>query len=696
MRGWRLYQKRNLGLTLLAVVLLASACITAGSDDGETADSDGLGSEAADGESGDGQATDDADSADGDDGSAGGDMPVGAVADPASLATIEAVGCSFDELIPLAVTPVCHEVSVPENWADPDPDDQVVLQVAVFEGDGSQVDPIIYFDGGPGGHTLDLLSFTFDTLVEPLLSDRDYIVFDQRGLGESEPSLACPEIVDVSTADLAGEIAPEDAGAASLEAIGSCRDRLVDSGVDLTAYNSVASANDVEAIRSLLAYDEMNVVGISYGTRLAQTYMRMYPDSVRSVTLDSVFPNGVDLWTNFTPSAERAYEQLFAGCAASPDCAATYPDFEERYFELLDQLDEEPAEVELQNLILGTTSPGVFDGDDVMGLVFSAMYDRGRFATIPQMVEDGLNGNFETIELFGSIALTNLNYFSQGMQLSVECNEELVFESFAEYEANLQTELPYSRLADMEDGQSIFELCEEWPAGAAPEVESQTVSSDIPTLVLAGQYDPITPPSGVDVVREGLPNSYAVLFPNEGHGLVPTDCGAAVVNGFIADPTSEPDASCVSLSPEPVWTIGTNATTEAVAMVDFEVDGLVAISGVRPEGWTDAGNGVFSRQQTATDPTLLLVQPTGGLSDVALLELLQTQLDLELIATGPAPVGGVEWTAYETSAVSGDAARAAIRPGPDGILVLLVARAEELDGLYDAIFLEAAEAATVG
>ena len=115
---------------------------------------------------------------------------------------------------------------------------------------------------------------------------------------------------------------------------------------------------------------------MSYGTRLAQTHLRQYPDSVRAVVLDSIVPVEADLWTNVAPEAQGAFEQLFAGCAADPACAEAHPDLEERFFALLDRLDGQPVEVEFDDLLAGTTVPAVVDGDDLMGLVFSALYDR--------------------------------------------------------------------------------------------------------------------------------------------------------------------------------------------------------------------------------------------------------------------------------------------------------------------------------
>lgn len=681
--------------------MVASACVEGTDLDvvpGEEAPAGELDpAEAAD--TAEGRTPDDGDAAaDGEDGDAGlgstgGQLPVGALPAPADYGTLEEVSCSFDEQLPLPVRPTCYEVAVPEDWSDPDPQDQVILQAAVFHGDGSSADANIYFDGGPGAHTLDTLAFSFGNFIQPLLDGRDFIVFDQRGVGSSEPALDCPEITEVYLEDLAGLLDPESAASAQLDAQDACRDRLVAAGVNLEAYNSIASANDVEAMRSLLGHEQLNVIGISYGTRLAQTYMRMYPESIRSVVLDSVFPTGYDLWSNFDPEAIRAFEQLFAGCAASPDCAEAYPEFEDRFSQLLDQLDAEPAGLETRNLLDGTLVPLSVDGDDLMSLVFSALYNRAQFAAVPQMVEDGLEGRYDTIELFGSVQVSNISFVSHGMRLSVECNEEIPFESIEVLEANRPTEPPYSRLANADGGLTLFELCDRWPAGTAPEVESQPIGSDLPTLLLAGRYDPITPPAGADAVAAGLTNSYPLLFPHEGHGIAPTSCGAQVVGAFIADPSVEPDATCLDESPEPVWT---TPEVVSVELVEFEVDGLVSISGLRPAGWTDAGNGVFARQQTVTDPTILLLQPTGGLPADNLINLLAGQLDLPLEPGDPLEVDGVTWDTFTTAEASAQAARAAISPGPRGVLVLLVANADEIDALYDQLFEQVAASARPG
>lgn len=672
---------------------MASACVsTADSDYAEGEEVDADSSASAESDEGQTGTSESANTDSEDPGSSESEMglPIGAVAEPWTLASVEETACSFDEFVPLPATPTCYAVSVPEDWNEPDPNDQVVLQAAVFEADQPADDALVYFDGGPGGYTLDSLSFTYEALIEPFLGTRDYVLFDQRGVGVSEPELSCPELEEVTLADFGGELDSATARTANLDAQDACRDRLAESGVNLAAYNSVASANDVEAMRQLLGYEQFNVFSISYGTRLAQSYMRMYPESNRTVVLDSVFPTEADLWSNFNPGAIRAFEQMFDGCAASASCSAAFPDFENRFFELLDRLDAEPAQLEAQNLVTGASVPIVVDGNDLMGLVFSALYDRSQFALVPQLVEDGLAGNYDTISFFGSVQVTNLPFVSYGMRLSVECNEEIPFESLDVLEANIPTEPPYDRLAVFENELTFFELCDRWPAGVAPEVESLTVESDIPTLLLAGQYDPITPPAGADDIAAGLTNYYSFLLPYEGHGIMTSDCGAELVSAFVADPGSEPDSSCIAGSPEPLWVPG---VAEPVELVAFELDGIVSVAGLRPDGWTDAGNGAFARQQTLVDPTVIIIQPTTGVPADTLINLLGSQIGIGFEPGDPLEIDGTSWNTYVSEAGSEQAARAAFKPGADGVFVMLLGSDEEIDALYDDFFVEVATAA---
>ena len=185
----------------------------------------------------------------------------------------------------------------------------------------------------------------FAQLYEPLTANRDLVLLDQRGTGLSEPSLACDEYTDVALESLGSDLSDEELEAEALDALEECHERLADDGVDFADYNSAASAADLEDLRVALDYDEWNLYGISYGTRLAQQAMRDHPDGIRSVVLDSAYPADADLYAEMPGNAERAMEALFTTCADDPACAAAYPDLGRTFRDLVAELNAAPAPI---------------------------------------------------------------------------------------------------------------------------------------------------------------------------------------------------------------------------------------------------------------------------------------------------------------------------------------------------------------
>jgi len=234
--------------------------------------------------------------------------PMGAtpVSNPAQFATIAETACRFEQ--PSAARADCFDLIVPENWDTPTSGPTVTLHVARFRARAANAspDPVVYLEGGPGGHALAPLAFSYPALFKEFTTTRDVIVFDQRGAGLSEPALDCPGITEVTFAQVTSNISPEAVAASSIEAVEQCREDLLQENIDLSRYNSVSSAADLEAMRTLLEVEEWNLYSISYGTRLAQTAMRLYPDGIRSAVLDSILPTNADMAAVFVPNAKRS------------------------------------------------------------------------------------------------------------------------------------------------------------------------------------------------------------------------------------------------------------------------------------------------------------------------------------------------------------------------------------------------------
>lgn len=189
-------------------------------------------------------------------------------------------------------------------------------------------DPIVALHGGPGGNALDSMDHWL-YIFQSTLAFRDVIVLDQHGTGFSQPSLNCPELEEPLYAHYAQDISMVEQDQRFIQALKTCRDRLVQEGVDLDAYTSTDNAADVDDLRRALGYSEWNIYGISYGSLLALTVMRDFPEGLRSVILDAVHPPQVDLYASWVVNMERALNLLFERCAADVECSQVYPDLEQ-------------------------------------------------------------------------------------------------------------------------------------------------------------------------------------------------------------------------------------------------------------------------------------------------------------------------------------------------------------------------------
>ena len=595
--------------------------------------------------------------------------------------------CRFAEPRGREIT--CGFVTVPENRDEPG-GNRVRIAVAIVKAEVGPTadDPIFYLDGGPGGESLEPLQFTFDQVFEPFAQTRDLVFFDQRGIGLSEPNLDCVEDLDLTYELLDDDLPNTELLALQYEAVQACRDRLAAAGIDLSQYNSATNAADVADIRIALGYDEINLLGISYGTRLAQTVMRDHPEGIRSVVLDSVYTPDVDLTISTPANLDRALDELFAGCAESTECAELYPDLEDRLFALVDELDRSPLLIQASDFINGDDYDVIVDGGALLGVVFQGLYSEQIIPTLPQLVDEVEQGRTATLSQLVSINLSNIPFLSLGMHLSVQCAEEIPFSDPAEVDA---ADDPYPEFGDFFEtaaniGPPVFELCSIWDVPALGAVENEPVSSDIPTLVLAGEYDPITPPEWGRRVTATLRNSRYLLAPGLGHGAsLGSDCTALVSLAFIEDPTGSLDTACVDELPAPAWA-GTPSAVVGFELVPAEIAAFgVVVDTLRPDTWTELQPGVYIRGSSGVDQTSLIVQPfPPSLTEEQIAELFGSNLGAD---DGLVPQEDFEgWTRWLTS-LQGFTIDVAVRTFDDTqVLVAFVSSELERDLLLAEVF----------
>ena len=454
--------------------------------------------------------------------------------------TFESAPCAFP--VPSGYSPECGYLVVPENRARPDTR-QIRLHVAIFRNRTGtpNVDPVIKISGGPGSSGLNTAGYLLGRGMDAVLERRDFIMFDQRGTGYSLPRLDCPERTEITPTLLGGRLSVEESQAAIIDAFRRCRDRLVAEGVDLSSYNSAASAADINDLRLVLGYDQVNLIAFSYGVRLTLTLMRDYPNTVRSAVLDSAYPLQVNLYTTLAPNAERAFNVFFDRCAADPNCSNSYPDLRAVFYGLVDQLNAHPVWV---SLFVDNRQQNVqVDGGLLIDVLFVGLYNPAVSASMPQMIYEIRTGEYSILSQ--RLALYFDSSPALGMQMAVQCSEEFPFNAPEEAYAAAQGVQPQIAAFYPQSVQPLFAVCREWNITPPDPRENLPVSSDVPTLVLAGEGDPITPPEWGRMVAGDLSHAFFYEFPAHGHWVTrSSSCAVLMTLAFWDRPTVDPGSIC--------------------------------------------------------------------------------------------------------------------------------------------------------
>ncbi len=447
----------------------------------------------------------------------------------------------------------CGYVTVPEN-RNVNNGRKVKLAVAIFKAQQYQntpdPDPVLRLDGGPGGPSLDdwahyVTTENYDTLI----FNHDLIMFDQRGTGYSTPSLKCPELISLQYPSSGGSQQTAE------QAARTCHDRLVAQGIDLNGYNSLQNAADVRDLIHALGYQQMTLYGVSYGTRLALTVMHLYPSVVHASVLDSVYPTNHNR-SDVPSDAQRVFQVLFQGCAKDASCNAKYPNLERVFYTQVDTLNAHPISFNTVDPMTNHHYTVSFSGDDLVGWLFSTFYVTPFIPLLPQTIYQIREHNYSQLSsLYGYVMFDDT--FSHGLFYSTTCSEDWHFLTKQDITRSVQGIRPQiaSVFGAME--QQEYDICQFWNVQAVPIAQKLPVTSSLPTLVLSGEYDPITPPSNGQEVTHHLSHSYYFLFPGQGHGQeYSSDCSNQIISAFEDHPDQQPSGACISQMTEPTFQTG--------------------------------------------------------------------------------------------------------------------------------------------
>ena len=567
---------------------------------------------------------------------------------------------------------ICGYVTVPEVHADPEgPTIRLAIAVIKSTSQNPAPDPTIFVDGGPGQSTMPLLPFLLGELGQPVFAQRDLIIVEQRGNYFSEPDLLCEEVFATLGAP------PETRQAQVLDAYQTCQERLISEGVNLSAFNSLENAADFPMIVEALGYDAYNIYGVSYGTQVAQHIMREHPEGIRSVTLNAVMTLDNNVNVDIPASAQRNFDLFFATCQADAACAEAYPDLENTFLELVAALNENPAQIEVQ--IDGEAVSRSLSGDDVIRALSEVFYPE-TIPQMPQIILDMANGDYSWMAARLSAETEGITA-ALGMMYSVICSEDADFTM-----DDLLRETPIEGAMAAGRPQEMLAVCEFWEVDALGERADEAPVSDIPTLLMTGEFDTITPPAYLDWVAQNLSNVHTFVFPGEGHGGIDA-CRLQVMLDFIDDPGQAPDAACI-----------------ADMGVVFELPGAdgsitlddIGITSVVPADWTQAMPGAFVRGASADDSTLLMFarvasdDADGAVAGFFSEKGLDAPNKFNEVAFDE-----VSWTLYELSSDEMQVIVAATVAGENTYLMMLQASPDEIPGLLGSVLQPALESFSV-
>lgn len=517
----------------------------------------------------------------------------------------ESVACDALGLVPeFNDAADCGYVTVPENRAAGS-DTTIKLAVARVRALGPDAGlPIVFGEGGPGGNGFLNANLNGIASRAAILQNHDYVFFSQRGTSKAEPSLQCPEYNAVLLdAAIAGK-SPDETRADRKAAFQACVDGFKAAGVDFSAYNTNENAADVADIVKALGYDKVIYEGASYGTWLGQEVAKQHPDILAGLILDGVTPLTATRWPDISDYA--GLKKVWTACAADAACNAAYPDPEGVLTQIVADLDATPQPVDV-TLPDGTTKTVQVNGAIAMEALFGGI-NPATVKTLPSLVYRMKDGDFQ-YTLSGLL----LGYLLPGenaraMHFAVNCADDPVTDADA---TKAGVEAPYASLLAREV-QEGADACAILGLPQLPDSSDQSLTSDIPTLLLQGGFDPATPVAGGDAVAKGLSKVTNAVIPAGTHVQGLSACGVQIIASFANDPSGTPDTSCID--PAVPMLVALRPTVPSP-------DGSASITALLPAGLVETAPGNYG---DATHVVVLGAYPKTADNDAAIDALLKT------------------------------------------------------------------------
>lgn len=436
----------------------------------------------------------------------------------------------------------CGTLQVPENHDAPD-GRKITLAISWLPASGdAEPDPIFMLAGGPGQAARGSFPMVAGAFAEARRK-RHIILLDQRGTGDSNPLKCVNEQGESAVVD------DEDYTAdAAVDFAKRCAAQF-EGKVDVAQFSSSDAIRDLDAARKALGAEQINLIGISYGTRMAQLYGKRYPQHTRTITIDGIAPLETVLGQDHAKNLESSLDLQFTQCAKDKACREKLGDPRAQLNTLLATLAKGPVPVHYRDAITGEWKDGQFSSGHLAMLTRLLAYQPQAASLLPLQFAEANQGRVDALMALSEMVTRDISdQIMHGMQLSVMCGEDAP-----------------DLVVDPEDGKRLLGTglvdllkaqCAVWPHKTRPADFRTPLKGDLPVLILSGEFDPVTPPRYGDMVAKHLPNSKHIIAKGQGHNVLPVGCMPRLFAKFLesADAKNLDDACIKTLTYAPMFT----------------------------------------------------------------------------------------------------------------------------------------------
>ena len=283
--------------------------------------------------------------------------------------------------------------------------------------------------------------------------------------------------------------------------------------------------------------EKWNLVGISYGTRKALTYMKLFPQAIRSVVLDGVMPQQEAMPQSHEENLVNALRLQFEQCEKQPACKEAFGDVEQQMWQLLADIDEQKPKIRLQNFSTGEFEEVTLNKESIAIAIRMFAYSAKSMNLLPLMIAKANHGQPEVIASQANMISSLLSESMSNVELSIICAEDLPFhDNYTLKDNNLFGDIIKNTRTN----------CDAWPHDTVDASFKEPVVSDLPVLLISGELDPVTPPRFAELAMQSLSNSQHLVAKGQGHNVFPLGCMPAIMTDFIRDPEKELDVECMN------------------------------------------------------------------------------------------------------------------------------------------------------